>query len=156
MQLRGHESLVKGVAWDPQGEYLASQSDDRTMKLWDVKTGKILTSVSNIFKNQTDKVFFKRPAFVSFIEVPLFAVDLKCDTNCLIMVCVVIWWHSSWSPDGRYLIASSAVSNKNHMAALYKRGEWDNVLRKLQGHKNTVNIVVRIRLSDRIGMFKLA
>ena len=33
--LEGHKSYVKGIAWDPIGKYLASQSDDRTVKVWD-------------------------------------------------------------------------------------------------------------------------
>lgn len=32
--LRGHTGLVKGVAWDPVGKFLASQSDDRSVKIW--------------------------------------------------------------------------------------------------------------------------
>ena len=32
--LEGHKSYVKGIAWDPIGKYLASQSDDRTVKVW--------------------------------------------------------------------------------------------------------------------------
>ena len=31
--LEGHTSFVKGVAWDPIGKYLASQSDDKTVKV---------------------------------------------------------------------------------------------------------------------------
>ena len=31
--LEGHNSYVKGIAWDPIGKYLASQSDDRTVKV---------------------------------------------------------------------------------------------------------------------------
>lgn len=32
--LKGHTGLVKGVVWDPVGKYLASQSDDRSVKVW--------------------------------------------------------------------------------------------------------------------------
>lgn len=32
--LRGHTGLVKGLAWDPVGKYLASQSDDRSVRVW--------------------------------------------------------------------------------------------------------------------------
>ncbi|QQP57887.1 Protein HIRA [Caligus rogercresseyi] len=32
--LKGHTGLVKGVIFDPVGKYLASQSDDKTMRLW--------------------------------------------------------------------------------------------------------------------------
>lgn len=32
--LKGHTGLVKGVTWDPVGKFLASQSDDRSVKIW--------------------------------------------------------------------------------------------------------------------------
>lgn len=32
--LKGHTGLVKGVTWDPVGKFMASQSDDRTVKIW--------------------------------------------------------------------------------------------------------------------------
>lgn len=32
--LKGHSGLVKGVTWDPVGKYLASQSEDRTLRVW--------------------------------------------------------------------------------------------------------------------------
>jgi len=32
--LRGHTGLVKGVTWDPVGKYLASQSDDKSLRIW--------------------------------------------------------------------------------------------------------------------------
>ena len=32
--LKGHSGMVKGITWDPVGKYLASQSDDKTLKVW--------------------------------------------------------------------------------------------------------------------------
>ena len=32
--LHGHTGLVKGVVFDPVGKFLASQSDDKTLRIW--------------------------------------------------------------------------------------------------------------------------
>ena len=48
--LQGHSGLVKGVAWDPIGKYLASQSDDRTVRVWRTYDWKAETVVSEPFK----------------------------------------------------------------------------------------------------------
>lgn len=32
--LSGHESLVKGLTWDPIGFFLATQSDDKSVIIW--------------------------------------------------------------------------------------------------------------------------
>jgi WD40 repeat protein len=40
--LDGHEEIVRGVAFSPDGAYLASGSLDRKICLWDVKRGKLL------------------------------------------------------------------------------------------------------------------
>ncbi|MDB9311236.1 hypothetical protein PN471_21915, partial [Aphanizomenon sp. CS-733/32] len=37
--LEGHSSLVRSVAWSGDSLTLASGSDDKTVKLWDVQTG---------------------------------------------------------------------------------------------------------------------
>jgi WD40 repeat protein len=43
--LRGHKDYVEGLAFSPDGKVLASGSWDKTIKLWDVKTGKNTTTL---------------------------------------------------------------------------------------------------------------
>ena len=38
--LKGHTESVVSVAYSPDGKTLASGSEDKTIKLWDVATGK--------------------------------------------------------------------------------------------------------------------
>ena len=48
--LQGHSGMVKGVTWDPIGKYLASQSDDRTVRIWRAYSWKAEAVISEPFK----------------------------------------------------------------------------------------------------------
>jgi small GTP-binding protein len=43
--LEGHQGVVMSVAFDPEGETLASGSQDNTVKLWDARSGKLLRTL---------------------------------------------------------------------------------------------------------------
>lgn len=51
-KMTGHENYVLGLAFDPDGKYLASGSFDKSVRLWDVSTGKHKYS----FDGHTDAV----------------------------------------------------------------------------------------------------
>jgi len=42
LQLVGHTRGVSGVAYSPNGRYIASTSTDNTMRVWDAATGQVL------------------------------------------------------------------------------------------------------------------
>ena len=41
----GHANVVRSLAFNPQGNYLASVSEDETIKLWNVNTGECLKTL---------------------------------------------------------------------------------------------------------------
>eukprot|EP00039_Didymoeca_costata_P013007 m.191714 g.191714 ORF g.191714 m.191714 type:complete len:85 (+) comp15648_c0_seq7:861-1115(+) len=56
--LKGHTSLVKGVACDPVGKYIASQGDDKTVRIWRAQTWDL-------------EVVIKDPCFRGFVGLPM-------------------------------------------------------------------------------------
>lgn len=43
---KGHTDMVRSISMDPLGQYLASASDDSTVKLWEVSTGRCLKTIA--------------------------------------------------------------------------------------------------------------
>ncbi|MEE1202698.1 MAG: WD40 repeat domain-containing protein, partial [Bacteroidales bacterium] len=108
--LKGHTYYVTSVAASPDGEYLASGSWDKTVKIWDAKSGGCI----RILEGHSEKVFSA-----------LWSPDGKYLASGSYDKTVKIWdaksggcmltleGHSdivysvSWSPDGKYLASGS-------------------------------------------------
>jgi WD40 repeat protein len=63
-KLDQHQGFVKGVCWDPVGEYLATQSDDRTVKIWRTKDWEQEAEVRKPFEDSPGSTFYRRLRFV--------------------------------------------------------------------------------------------
>ncbi|MHA1898599.1 MAG: WD40 repeat domain-containing protein, partial [Promethearchaeota archaeon] len=42
--LMGHSDYVRSVCYSPDGKYIASGSDDNTIKVWDIEENKVVVS----------------------------------------------------------------------------------------------------------------
>ncbi|PKI85312.1 Hir1p [Malassezia vespertilionis] len=58
--IRGHHGFVKGIDFDPLGQFLASSSDDRSVKVWRTTDWGLEASVCAPFKNSPSSTFFRR------------------------------------------------------------------------------------------------
>ncbi|MDH6098182.1 WD40 repeat domain-containing serine/threonine-protein kinase [Anabaenopsis sp. FSS-46] len=55
--LSGHSKPVCSVGFSPDSQTLASGSNDKTIKLWDVRTGKVRRTLTGFFTGHSDSVY---------------------------------------------------------------------------------------------------
>lgn len=58
--LDGHCGMVKGVAWDPIGRYVASQGDDKAVLVWNARDWTQSARVEEPFTRTSQKTLFRR------------------------------------------------------------------------------------------------
>src|SRR5437868_5455008 len=50
--LRGHTDAINRIAWSPDGSYISSPSDDKTIRIWDARSGACVHTL----EGHTDRV----------------------------------------------------------------------------------------------------
>ena len=68
--LSGHENLVRSLSFDPGTMRLVSGSYDRTIRIWDVRTGKVLREFSHIHSSHIFDVAFHVSKIIRSVAQP--------------------------------------------------------------------------------------
>ncbi|BCU14196.1 serine/threonine-protein kinase [Microcystis aeruginosa] len=140
--LTGHSSSVLSVVYSPDGRYLASGSNGRTIKIWEVATGKELRTLTghsdsvNSIAYSPDGRYLASGSSDKTIKILKVAAGKKLRT---------LTGHSRgvysvvYSPDGRYLASGGGLRDNTIKIWQVATGK---VLRTLTGHSDWVLSVV--------------
>jgi WD40 repeat protein/serine/threonine protein kinase len=107
--LLDHEDLVTGIAWSPNGRYLASTSEDGSTKVWDTTSWRLLRTLhlgSNQHKGSVWSPDSQRLAWGTTGIGTVKLWHMRTDEIQTLRGHTSSVWTVAWSPDGKQLASA--------------------------------------------------
>jgi len=106
--LRGHKSSIGRVAWSPNGKLLASPSDDRTVRLWNIDTGACIHTLQGHTHNVCSVAFDSQSQMVASASQDETVRLWNSDTGRLIRILKssLDLFGIAFDPLGRFLVCA--------------------------------------------------
>lgn len=107
--LRGHTEYIYRTAWSPDGQFLASVSDDNTIRIWNIETGECRTSIQEQYKDARAIVWSPDGQMIA----TAFGSSIQLRNGVDGYIVKVFEGHTKWinclsfSPDGKLLLSTS-------------------------------------------------
>jgi WD40 repeat protein len=120
-KLIGHEQLITSFKFSPDGKYLISNSVDKTTKVWDVETGKLLYTIKHDpeirgatynFEPVFDMLNPCRMIFLNEAEKSIYVRDIKTGKKLLEIKGEYPFKDVGFSSDGKYIVTTSSYNPK--------------------------------------------
>jgi WD40 repeat protein len=115
----GHEAAVRSVAIDKDGKYIASVSEDMTIRLWDYNTNELLKTEKLAYPLY-HVTFSKDGRYIAIAGgtlAPLFKAELRIYEVPSLSLVKSFTGHKQrvntvcFSPDGKYIVSGSSDNN---------------------------------------------